>query len=171
MLAWLSLFIPAESVPGRVGMGMTTLLTLTAMFSSVRRDSDIVCDNYSSCQVRQSVPRVSYISFLDIWMLFCMIFVFSCILEFIITTIFIRAGRKGDADRVREVKIRKGKTSLIWYLVPRWNFPILEPYCFRPKFGNYFELGIANLTFSYVMHIMLIFKTYLSLIFNIYTKF
>ena len=36
VLAWLSLFVPAESVPGRVGMGMTTLLTLTAMFSAVR---------------------------------------------------------------------------------------------------------------------------------------
>ena len=36
VLAWLSLFIPAESVPGRVGMVMTTMLTLTAMFASVR---------------------------------------------------------------------------------------------------------------------------------------
>ena len=35
VVAWLSLFVPPESVPGRVGMGMTTLLTLTAMFSSV----------------------------------------------------------------------------------------------------------------------------------------
>ena len=69
-----------------------------------QRYSDIIIgENHSSCQVRQSVPRVSYISFLDIWMLFCMIFVFSCILEFIITTIFIRAGRKGDADRVSKV--------------------------------------------------------------------
>ena len=31
VLAWLSLFVPAESVPGRVGMGMTTILTLTSM--------------------------------------------------------------------------------------------------------------------------------------------
>jgi len=83
VLAWLSLFIPAESVPGRVGMGMTTLLTLTAMFSSVR----------------QNVPRVSYISFLDIWMLMCMLFVFSCILEFIITTVFLRAGKKTHGDK------------------------------------------------------------------------
>merc|ERR1712210_289084 len=37
VIAWLSLFVPPESVPGRVGMGMTTLLTLTAMFSSVRQ--------------------------------------------------------------------------------------------------------------------------------------
>ena len=41
VLAWLSLFVPVESVPGRVGMGMTTLLTLTAMFSSVRRTQEI----------------------------------------------------------------------------------------------------------------------------------
>jgi len=107
VLAWLSLFIPAESVPGRVGMGMTTLLTLTAMFSSVR----------------QSVPRVSYISFLDIWMLFCMIFVFSCILEFIITTIFIRAGRKGDADRFEFVC--KIVLPLIFLLFNLCYWPIL----------------------------------------------
>lgn len=85
VLAWLSLFIPAESVPGRVGMGMTTLLTLTAMFSAVR----------------QSVPRVSYISFLDIWMLTSMIFVFSCILEFILVTCFNRIGQKRNGEKVR----------------------------------------------------------------------
>merc|ERR1719419_449983 len=54
-------------------MGMTTLLTLTAMFSAVR----------------QNVPKVSYVSFLDIWMLICMLFVFSCILEFIIVTVLL----------------------------------------------------------------------------------
>jgi len=83
ILAWLSLFIPAESVPGRVGMGMTTMLTLTAMFSSVR----------------QNVPKVSYISVLDIWMLICMIFVFSCMLEFIIITVLIRSGRKKKGEK------------------------------------------------------------------------
>ena len=31
LLGWLGLFIPRTSVPGRVGMGMTTILTLTAM--------------------------------------------------------------------------------------------------------------------------------------------
>lgn len=87
ILAWLNLFIPAESVPGRIGMGMTTILTLTAMFSSVR----------------QNVPRVSYISVLDIWMLLCMIFVFSCMLEFIIITVLIRSGKKKRAEKVELV--------------------------------------------------------------------
>ena len=45
VLAWLSLFVPVESVPGRVGMGMTTLLTLTAMFSSVSITREISFHN------------------------------------------------------------------------------------------------------------------------------
>ena len=64
--------------------GMTTLLTLTAMFSSVR----------------QNVPRVSYISYLDIWMLTCMIFVFSCIMEFIVVTALTKFGHKKHGERV-----------------------------------------------------------------------
>jgi len=87
VIAWLSLFVPPESVPGRVGMGMTTLLTLTAMFSSVR----------------QNVPKVSYVSLLDIWMLVCMIFVFASILEFIVVTVYLRSGRKLIADKVESV--------------------------------------------------------------------
>ena len=53
---------------GRVGMGMMTLLTLTAMFNSTRH----------------SVPKVSYVSYLDIWMVSCMIFVVGSIIEFVV---------------------------------------------------------------------------------------
>ena len=84
VIAWLSLFVPPESVPGRVAMGMTTMLTLTAMFSAVR----------------QNVPRISYINLLDVWMLVCMIFVFSCILEFIVVTHYIRVKRRNTAKKV-----------------------------------------------------------------------
>jgi len=83
VLAWLSMWIPPESVPGRVGMGMTTMLTLTAMFSSVR----------------QNVPRVSYISVLDVWCIICMVFVFSSLIEFIIITTCIRSGKKKKAEK------------------------------------------------------------------------
>jgi cation transporter family protein len=87
ILAWLSMFIPPESVPGRVGMGMTTMLTLTAMFSSVRNN----------------VPKVSYISVLDLWMLMSILFVFSCLLEFIIITALIRNGKKLIGQKVERV--------------------------------------------------------------------
>ena len=47
-------------------MGMTTLLTLAAMFSAIAT----------------TTPRVSYSSKLDVWMVFCVIFVFGTLLEF-----------------------------------------------------------------------------------------
>ena len=46
------------------------------------------------------MPRVSYVSLLDIWMLVCMIFVFVCILEFIVVTSHLRSGRKARGDQV-----------------------------------------------------------------------
>ncbi|CAB4065750.1 unnamed protein product [Lepeophtheirus salmonis] len=67
-VAWLSLFLPPQSIPGRITMAMTTLLTLAAMFGAVR----------------QSTPRVSYVSALDIWMCTCIIFVFFALLEYVI---------------------------------------------------------------------------------------
>ena len=44
IVAWLSLFINPEAIPGRVSMVMMTLLTLMAMFSGIR----------------QSTPKVSF---------------------------------------------------------------------------------------------------------------
>ena len=44
IIGWLSLYIPVDHVPGRVTMGMTTILTLAAMFSAIAT----------------TTPRVSY---------------------------------------------------------------------------------------------------------------
>eukprot|EP00095_Tigriopus_kingsejongensis_P009947 maker-scaffold981_size73921-snap-gene-0.17 protein:Tk09947 transcript:maker-scaffold981_size73921-snap-gene-0.17-mRNA-1 annotation:"glycine receptor subunit alpha-4-like isoform x8" len=85
-LAWLTVFIPPDQVPGRVTMTMTTLLTLTAMFAAVR----------------SNVPRVSYVSYLDIWMFVCIVFVFSAIIHFIVVIALLRQGRKGWANHVEQ---------------------------------------------------------------------
>ena len=68
IVAWLSLFLPPQAIPGRVTMSMTTLLTLAAMFGSVR----------------QNTPRVSYVSALDVWMCGCIIFVFFTLFEYVV---------------------------------------------------------------------------------------
>ena len=65
-VSWLALFIPPESIAERLAMAMTILLTLTAMFASER----------------QTVPRVSYVTLLDGWMLTCVLFVFIELAEF-----------------------------------------------------------------------------------------
>ncbi|CAB4065749.1 GRGLCN [Lepeophtheirus salmonis] len=123
-VAWLSLFLPPQSIPGRITMAMTTLLTLAAMFGAVSSipmgaptlgatfPHDIHINNKvfksvrslsfaeqhqhqiflnfttnseSPClEYKQSTPRVSYVSALDIWMCTCIIFVFFALLEYVI---------------------------------------------------------------------------------------
>jgi len=87
IVAWLSLFLPPESIPGRVAMAMTTLLTLAAMFGAVR----------------QNTPRVSYVSALDIWMCTCIIFVFFTLLEYVVVLCLIY--RKTESEEVEEVVV------------------------------------------------------------------
>ncbi|XP_023323536.1 glycine receptor subunit alpha-4 [Eurytemora carolleeae] len=87
VLGWMGLFINPDSIPGRVGMGTTTLLTQTSMFSSTRAH----------------VPKVSYVTYLDVWMLFCMFFVFSTMVEFISILILIRQKRFKLAKKVQRL--------------------------------------------------------------------
>ena len=74
---------------GRVTMTMTTLLTLTAMFGAVR----------------SNVPRVSYVSLLDIWMFVCIVFVFLVIIHFIAVISCLRYNNKKAAERIEYVGV------------------------------------------------------------------
>ena len=47
IIGWFSLFIPLDHVPGRVTMGMTTLLTLAAMFSAIATTTPRVSYRYN----------------------------------------------------------------------------------------------------------------------------
>jgi len=87
IVAWLSLFINPEAIPGRVSMVMMTLLTLMAMFSGIR----------------QSTPKVSYVSMLDIWMVMCIFFIFLVLIEFAVVTSLIRRHQKSNAERIEKL--------------------------------------------------------------------
>ena len=70
-------------------MTMTTLLTLTAMFGAVR----------------SNVPRLSYVTLLDVWMFMCIVFVFLVIIHFVLVISLHRYGKKGIADKVEQLGI------------------------------------------------------------------
>ena len=70
-------------------MTTTTLLTLTAMFGAVR----------------SNVPRVSYISLLDVWMFVCIVFVFLVIIHFVAVISLLRNNRKKTADTLEHFGI------------------------------------------------------------------
>ena len=62
VIGWFSLYIPIEHVPGRVTMGMTTILTLAAMFSAIAT----------------TTPRVSYRCYNNnFWDIKCLVY-FQC---------------------------------------------------------------------------------------------
>ncbi len=86
-VSWLALFVPPQSIAERLAMAMTIMLTLTAMFATER----------------QSVPRVSYVTYLDIWMLTCVLFVFLELAEFTAVLHLIRNKRERAGDRLEKV--------------------------------------------------------------------
>jgi len=52
---------------------------------------------------RQSVPRVSYITYLDVWMLSCILFVFIELAEFMLVLHLLRSKREAATPAVEAV--------------------------------------------------------------------
>ncbi|CAI9725134.1 glycine receptor subunit alpha-1-like isoform X3 [Octopus vulgaris] len=74
VLSWLSFWLNVDSVPGRISLGVLTVLTTTTQISSVNA----------------TLPRVSYTKAIDIWMATCLLFVFAALLEFAVANILSR---------------------------------------------------------------------------------
>lgn len=66
ILSWVSFWINLDAIPARVSLGLLTVLTMTTQSTSAN----------------QSLPKVSYIKGIDVWMSVCLIFVFIALLEF-----------------------------------------------------------------------------------------
>jgi len=97
IVSWLSLFLPPESIPGRTGMAMTTLLTLASMFGAVR----------------QNTPKVSYVSALDVWMCSCIVFVFVVLLEYvIILSLMYRKSSPPSDDQLQDAESRSSSVGI-----------------------------------------------------------
>ncbi|XP_004000793.1 glycine receptor subunit alpha-4 isoform X1 [Felis catus] len=66
ILSWVSFWINMDAAPARVGLDITTVLTMTTQSSGSRA----------------SLPKVSYVKAIDIWMAVCLLFVFAALLEY-----------------------------------------------------------------------------------------
>ena len=66
VISWLSFWLDAKAAPARIGLTITTLLTLTTMSNGARQD----------------LPQVSYVKALDIWVSMCTAFVFCVLIEY-----------------------------------------------------------------------------------------
>ncbi|XP_062851595.1 glycine receptor subunit alpha-3 [Trichomycterus rosablanca] len=99
ILSWVSFWINMDAAPARVALGITTVLTMTTQSSGSRT----------------SLPKVSYVKAIDIWMAVCLLFVFSALLEYAAVNFvsrqhkellrFRRRSKKGRKEEVREGRL------------------------------------------------------------------
>ena len=74
ILSWVSFWINPESTPARVSLGLLTVLSMST----------------HSAGARATLPKVSYIKAIDVWMSVCQIFVFSSLIEFAFVNVYSR---------------------------------------------------------------------------------
>ncbi|XP_033752004.1 glycine receptor subunit alpha-2-like [Pecten maximus] len=94
LLSWVSFWLSIDAVPARISLGILTVLTLTNQRTTLA----------------SSVPQVSYIKALDVWMAVCLGFVFAAMLEYALVNVMERKdGKKCDSidPDVTKMKVRK----------------------------------------------------------------
>ncbi|CBY38718.1 unnamed protein product [Oikopleura dioica] len=94
MLGGLTMWIDPKSVPARVSMGITTVLTISTIITGLK----------------SSLPRVSYLTALDIYLWTCYFFVFSAVLEFCVLN-FLMARKGRVRDKLVESRFKNGSKS------------------------------------------------------------
>ncbi|XP_061454330.1 glycine receptor subunit alpha-4-like [Rhineura floridana] len=100
ILSWVSFWIHMDAAPARVGLGITTVLTMTTQ----------------SAGSRASLPKVSYVKAIDIWMAVCLLFVFAALLEYATVNFisrqhkeFMRLRRRRWRQRMKEEEVRESR--------------------------------------------------------------
>ncbi|XP_055077303.1 gamma-aminobutyric acid receptor subunit gamma-3 [Periophthalmus magnuspinnatus] len=66
VLSWVSFWIKKDATPARTALGITTVLTMTTL----------------STVARTSLPRVSYVTAMDLFVTVCFLFVFAAMMEY-----------------------------------------------------------------------------------------
>uniref|UniRef100_A0A8C2T365 Glycine receptor alpha 1 n=1 Tax=Coturnix japonica TaxID=93934 RepID=A0A8C2T365_COTJA len=125
ILSWVSFWINMDAAPARVGLGITTVLTMTTQSSGSRA----------------SLPKVSYVKAIDIWMAVCLLFVFSALLEYAAVNFVSRQHK--ELLRFRRKRRKKELKGLILFSFEdeagegRFNFTAygMGPACLQAKDG------------------------------------
>ena len=65
-MSWVSFWLNRGAAPARVGLGVTTVLTMTTLMSSVNA----------------SLPKISYMKSIDIYLEVCFFMVFGALIEY-----------------------------------------------------------------------------------------
>lgn len=96
IISWISFWIDPTSVPGRVGLAVTTLLTLSTQ----------------AIGLQYQLPPVSYPKAQDVWFGVCILFLFAALVEFALVNMLAR--RATDLEK----KMIEAKVAQVTSLEP-----------------------------------------------------
>ncbi|XP_030001275.1 glycine receptor subunit alphaZ1 isoform X2 [Sphaeramia orbicularis] len=116
ILSWVSFWINMDAAPARVGLGITTVLTMTTQSSGSRA----------------SLPKVSYVKAIDIWMAVCLLFVFSALLEYAAVNFIARQHKELLRFRRRRRHMKEDETGDGRFSFPGYG---MGPACLQTKDG------------------------------------
>ncbi|EGT39040.1 CBN-GLC-2 protein [Caenorhabditis brenneri] len=88
IVSWVSFWLDKDSVPARVTLGVTTLLTMTTQSSGINA----------------KLPPVSYTKAIDVWIGVCLAFIFGALLEFALVNYAARKDMTQVSQRIRQMK-------------------------------------------------------------------
>ena len=66
IMSWVSFWLNRGAAPARVGLGVTTVLTMTTLINSVKT----------------ALPKISYMKSIDIYLFVCFFMVFGALIEY-----------------------------------------------------------------------------------------
>lgn len=89
VLSWVSFWVDPTAVPARVSLGVTCVLTMTTQIAGVQ----------------QSLPPVSYVKAIDVWMFVCLLLVFAALLEFACVNVILRKKPEKHKKNAGEKKV------------------------------------------------------------------
>ncbi|KAK5968052.1 Glutamate gated chloride channel alpha subunit [Trichostrongylus colubriformis] len=92
VVSWVSFWLERTAVPARVTLGVTTLLTMTTQAAAINN----------------SLPPVSYIKAVDVWVGACLAFIFAAVLEFAIVS-YCASLNHGQCQKCEKVAVETPK--------------------------------------------------------------
>uniref|UniRef100_A0A8C9RCM3 Gamma-aminobutyric acid receptor subunit gamma-3 n=1 Tax=Scleropages formosus TaxID=113540 RepID=A0A8C9RCM3_SCLFO len=96
VLSWVSFWIKKDATPARTALGITTVLTMTTL----------------STVARTSLPRVSYVTAMDLFVTVCFLFVFAALMEYATLNYYSYTVRKPNCVKTKR-SVRAHKYSVL----------------------------------------------------------
>ncbi|XP_070534360.1 glycine receptor subunit alpha-2-like [Ptychodera flava] len=106
VLSWLALWMEITSAPARVSLGITTVLALVTQ----------------GTWIRSQLPKIAYVTAIDIWLVSCQVFVFATLIEFALVY-YMHAWEQGQysLQRAKRASRRALKSMRQPVDVPPWT--------------------------------------------------